>query len=75
MRRLYLSNNRISDVGRATFGTMTRIGTIDLSKNLIKKVDYQMFHQLQYAEVPAVKIGIPLVTCEIESNLDCLLYR
>jgi hypothetical protein len=51
MRRLYLSSNRIFDVGRGTFGTMTRIGTIDLSKNMIKKIDYEMFSQLHYAEV------------------------
>lgn len=51
LRRLYLSNNRINDVGRGTFSTITRIGTVDLSKNLIKKIDYQMFYQLQYAEV------------------------
>lgn len=55
LRRLYLSNNRINDVGRGTFSTVTRIGTVDLSKNLIKKIDYQMFYQLQYAEVNKIK--------------------
>lgn len=51
MRRLYLSDNQINDVGRGTFSTMTRIGTVDLARNQIKKIDFQMFYQLQYAEV------------------------
>jgi hypothetical protein len=41
----------ISDIGRSTFGAVTRIGTIDLARNLIKKIDYQMFYQLNYVEV------------------------
>lgn len=51
LRRLFLNNNQINEVGRGTFGSITKIGTIDLSRNFIKKIDYQMFHQLQYAEV------------------------
>lgn len=51
LRRLYLSDNQINDVGRGTFGSVTRIGTIDLSRNFIKKIDFQMFNQLQFAEV------------------------
>lgn len=51
LRRLHLRNNRIDDVGRATFGSMARIGTIDLGQNYVKKIDYQMFSQLQFAEV------------------------
>lgn len=51
LRRLFLSDNLINDVGRGTFGSVTRIGTIDLARNKLKKIDYQMFHQLQYAEV------------------------
>lgn len=50
-RRLYLNDNEITDVGRGTFGSVTRIGTIDLARNLLKKVDYQMFFQLNYVEV------------------------
>lgn len=50
-RRLYLSDNLISDVGRGTFSSINRIGTIDLARNQIKKVDYQMFAQLNYVEV------------------------
>ena len=52
--RLYLSDNQINDVGRGTFGPVTRIGTIDLARNFIKKIDFQMFNQLQFAEVCAV---------------------
>lgn len=52
--RLYLSDNQINDVGRGTFGPVTRIGTIDLARNFIKKIDFQMFNQLQLAEVCAV---------------------
>lgn len=51
LRRLYLSDNQIDDVGRGTFGSITRIGTIDLARNFIKKIDFQMFNQLQFAEV------------------------
>lgn len=50
-RRLYLRENMINDVGRGTFSAITRIGTIDLAKNQLKKVDYQMFAQLNYIEV------------------------
>lgn len=49
--RLFLSDNQINDVGRGTFGPVTRIGTIDLARNFIKKIDFQMFNQLQFAEV------------------------
>lgn len=52
--RLYLSDNQINDVGRGTFGPVTRIGTIDLARNFIKKIDFQMFNQLQFAEVCAL---------------------
>lgn len=51
LRRLFLSNNLISDVGRGTFGSLQRIGTIDLARNFIKKIDYQMFFQLNFIEV------------------------
>lgn len=51
MRRLYLSDNLITDIGRSTFGAVTRIGTIDLARNFIKKIDYQMFFQLNFIEV------------------------
>lgn len=51
LRRIYLSDNKISDVARGTFGTLTRVGTIDLARNLLTKVDYQMFYQLNYLEV------------------------
>lgn len=50
-RRLYLSDNLISDVGRGTFAAITRIGTIDLARNQLKKIDFQMFAQLNYVEV------------------------
>lgn len=50
-RRLYLSDNLISDVGRGTFAAVTRIGTIDLARNQLKKIDFQMFAQLNYVEV------------------------
>ena len=51
LRRLFLNDNEIVDVGRGTFGSVTRIGTIDLARNKIKKIDYQMFSQLNYVEV------------------------
>lgn len=51
LRRLFLSDNLISDVGRGTFSSLQRIGTIDLARNSIKKIDYQMFYQLNYVEV------------------------
>ena len=50
LRRLYLSDNRISDIGRGTFGAVTRIGTIDLARNLLQKIDFQMFHELNLCE-------------------------
>lgn len=46
-----MSDNRISDVGRGTFGSVARIGTIDLARNALKKVEFQMFTQLNYIEV------------------------
>lgn len=52
-RRLLLSDNIISDIGRGTFAAINRIGTIDLARNQLKKVDYQMFAQLNYIEVCA----------------------
>lgn len=51
LRRLFLSDNVISDVGRGTFSSLKRIGTIDLARNLIRKIDYQMFYQLNFIEV------------------------
>lgn len=48
---MYLNDNILSDIGRGTFGAMTRIGTIDLARNKITKIDYQMFAQLNYVEV------------------------
>jgi hypothetical protein len=30
---------------------VTRVGTVDLARNFIKKIDFQMFNQLQYVEV------------------------
>jgi len=51
MRRLYMSDNEISSVGRGTFGSVSRIGTIDLARNKIAKIDYQMFFQLNFVEV------------------------
>lgn len=50
-RRLYLNDNNITEIGRGTFGSITRIGTIDLARNQIKKIDYQMFALLNYVEV------------------------
>lgn len=49
--RLYLNNNMIADVGRGTFAAITRIGTIDLARNELQKIDYQMFASLNYIEV------------------------
>lgn len=51
MRRLYLADNSISQIGRGTFGTLKRIGTIDLARNQIRKIDYQMFFDLNFIEV------------------------
>jgi hypothetical protein len=46
-----MSDNAITDVGRGTFGSVSRIGTIDLARNQLKKIEYQMFAQLNYIEV------------------------
>lgn len=51
LRRLYLSDNLIADVGRGTFGGLPKVGTIDLARNFIKKIDYQMFDDLKFIEV------------------------
>lgn len=51
LRWLFLSDNLIGDVGRGTFASITRIGIIDLARNFIKKIDYQMFYQLTVIEV------------------------
>lgn len=51
LRRLYLSDNEISQVDRGTFSSMTRIGTIDLARNRLKIIDYQMFSGQNYVEV------------------------
>lgn len=51
LRRLYLADNIISDVGRGTFGSLKRIGTIDLARNQIRKIDYQMFYDLNFIDV------------------------
>lgn len=51
LRRLYLSDNEISQIDRGTFSSMTRIGTIDLARNRIKIIDYQMFSGQNYVEV------------------------
>lgn len=51
LRRLYLSDNLISDVGRGSFSGVPKIGTIDLARNFIKKIDYQMFDDLKFIEV------------------------
>jgi len=51
LRRLFLSDNVLTDIGRGTFGSIARIGTIDLARNQLKKVEYQMFTQMNYVEV------------------------
>jgi Leucine-rich repeat (LRR) protein len=51
LRRLYLSDNAIADVSRGTFGSLTQVGTIDLARNFLKKIDYQMFFQLKFIDV------------------------
>lgn len=51
MRRLFLADNAITEVGRGTFGSLKRIGTIDLARNFLKKIDYQMFYDLNYIDV------------------------
>lgn len=48
--RLYLSDNQIGDVGRGAFNSLQRIKTIDLARNQLKMVDYQMFMKLPFAE-------------------------
>lgn len=58
LRRLYLADNIISDVGRGTFGSLRRIGTIDLSRNQIKKIDYQMFYDLNFIDVCETNITV-----------------
>lgn len=50
-RRLYLNDNQITEVGRGTFTSITRIGTIDLARNQLRKIDFQMFSQMNYVEV------------------------
>lgn len=57
LRRLYLSDNLIADVGRGTFGSVPKIGTIDLARNFIKKIDYQMFDDLKFIEVSRGKFA------------------
>jgi len=51
LRRLYLSDNEIAKVDRGTFASMTRIGTIDLARNRMQIIDYQMFSGQNYVEV------------------------
>ncbi|CAG7828903.1 unnamed protein product [Allacma fusca] len=52
LRRLFLSDNQIADVGRGAFGSIrNRIGTIDLARNRLKVIDYQMFHELLQPDV------------------------
>jgi hypothetical protein len=63
IRRLYFSDNQITDVGRGTFGSVTRVGTVDLARNFIKKIDYQMFNQLQYVEVQYLFLFMFLPYC------------
>jgi hypothetical protein len=46
-----MADNEITDIGRGTFKSVSRIGTIDLARNKIKAIDFQMFHELQYVEV------------------------
>lgn len=55
LRRLYLADNVLGDVGRGTFGSLKRIGTIDLARNQIKKIDFQMFYDLNFIEVRSQK--------------------
>ena len=50
LRRLFLSDNHISDIGRGTFGAVSRIGTIALARNRLTKIDFQMFHELNLCE-------------------------
>lgn len=51
LRRLYLSDNLIGDIARGTFSGVPKVGTIDLARNFIKKIDYQMFDDLKFIEV------------------------
>lgn len=68
IRRLYFSDNNITEVGRGTFGSVTRVGTVDLARNFIKKIDFQMFNQLQYVEVPnSVHISLFFVSVTLFS--------
>lgn len=53
-----MADNEISEVGRDTFGAISRIGIIDLARNKINKIDYQMFSKLQYAEVSCRRLII-----------------
>lgn len=67
LRRLYLSDNEISLVDRGTFSSMTRIGTIDLARNRLKIIDYQMFSGQNYVEV-CIDVFIK------KSYILCILY-
>lgn len=62
-RRLYLQDNQIAEVGRGAFAAVTRIGTVDLARNNITKVDFQMFQQVKYAEVRPRRnlIDLPII--------------
>lgn len=71
LRRLYLSDNEISQVERGTFSSMTRIGTIDLARNRLKIIDYQMFSGQNYVEVC---IYIFLITIKAYSSLKYTYY-
>lgn len=50
LRRLFLSDNLIGEIGRGTFGAVSRIGTIDLARNRLTKIDFQMFYELNLCE-------------------------
>lgn len=68
IRRLFLNDNQISDIGRGTFGAITRIGTINLARNVIPKVDYQMFAQLNYIEVLNEDLNILWINLNIHQK-------
>lgn len=70
LRRLYLSDNEISQVDRGTFSSMTRIGTIDLARNRMKIIDYQMFSGQNYVEVCIDMIDVFIK----KSCILCTLY-
>lgn len=70
--RLYLSDNLIADVGRGTFSAITRIGTIDLARNELQKIDYQMFAQLNYIEV---SVNFLILSCVININLIEIFFK